>query len=290
MTFDRASNGHRITSDRHRMALNNIDAHLVGPHRLLGSNLSDIPVKKPWLTYAGWAKQYGDVMHLQMSGDHIVLLSSVKAANDLLDKRSRIYSGRGNEDVVKTTRWYFNMAFQNYGETWRKNRRIYQQHFRPDAVATRLRPSIEKCIGVFLRNLFDTPERFMDHIDICVHCHALPLRQVRSLGPTRTINNARKDLHDLREIPVELIRRNIESNVENDGLLAQVMREKLEDDNSAEEIEAIKDMAAIAFSASADTTLSSTGTFFLAMARNPEVQYKAQQEIDSDRKRPSTRS
>uniref|UniRef100_A0A0W0F7I6 Cytochrome p450 n=1 Tax=Moniliophthora roreri TaxID=221103 RepID=A0A0W0F7I6_MONRR len=197
-----------------------------------------------------------------MSGDHIVLLSSVKAANDLLDKRSRIYSGRGNEDVVKTTRWYFNgsvvtsdlphlalnasIAFQNYSETWRKNRRIYQQHFRPDAVATRLRPSIEKCIGVFLRNLFDTPERFMDHID--------------------------------------------ESNVENDGLLAQVMREKLEDDNSAEEIEAIKDMAAIAFAASADTTLSSTGTFFLAMVRNPEVQYKAQQEIDSDRKRPSTRS
>ncbi|KAK7040939.1 cytochrome p450 [Paramarasmius palmivorus] len=291
------------------------------PGRLFGGNLKDIPVKKPWIAYADWAKQYGDVMHLQMSGDHAVILSSAKASNDLLDKRSRIYSARGNEDVVKMTGWHFNMAFQDYGEAWRKNRRLYQQHFRPDAVASRLRPSIEKCITVLLNNLIDSPESLsgglalttMYGIKVTDGNNPLLLlakKTVHTLddvfaphfvsivsrfpfvdtvpewmpffGPARrVIDETRKYLHDLREIPVQNLQRDMNLNAENGGLVAEVMREKLGNEESTEELEAIKDMAAIVFAASADTTLSSTGSFFLAMARNPEVQRKAQDEIDA---------
>ncbi|EEB97164.1 hypothetical protein MPER_03568, partial [Moniliophthora perniciosa FA553] len=93
------------------------------------------------------------------------LLNSVKVANDLLDKRSRIYSGRPYEDIAEMSGWSFSLAGQTYSDNWRKNRRLYQQNFRPDAVVE-LHPAIQQSIGTFLRNLSSSPEKFMDHIDV----------------------------------------------------------------------------------------------------------------------------
>ncbi|EEB99092.1 hypothetical protein MPER_01290, partial [Moniliophthora perniciosa FA553] len=104
-------------------------------------------------------------MHLQAMGDRIVILSSVDAANDLLEKRSRIYSGRPHEEVAITAGWGFGVGVLNYSDTWRQNRRMYQQILRPDAIV-KLRPAIQECIGVFVQNLVESPEKFMDHIAV----------------------------------------------------------------------------------------------------------------------------
>jgi cytochrome P450 len=49
---------------------------------------------------------------------------------------------------------------------------------------------------------------------------------------------------------------------------------------SEEGKQAIKEVAATGYAAGADTTVSALGTFFYAMAMCPDVQKKAQQEID----------
>jgi len=49
---------------------------------------------------------------------------------------------------------------------------------------------------------------------------------------------------------------------------------------SEEQVEIIKGVAAVAYSAGADSTVSAIGTFFLSMALHPEVQRKAHEEID----------
>ena len=36
----------------------------------------------------------GDVMHLEAFGQHVIILNSMKAANDLFERRSTIYSSR----------------------------------------------------------------------------------------------------------------------------------------------------------------------------------------------------
>lgn len=81
------------------------------PSFLLG-NLLDLPKSLPWITYFSWAKQYGKyfdhiyfpvfhqpsiigkIMHFNILGQHIIVLNSLDAAIDLLEKRSRIYSDR----------------------------------------------------------------------------------------------------------------------------------------------------------------------------------------------------
>ena len=56
--------------------------------------IHNIPHQYSWLTYADWAKKYGTVFFFKAFGRPIVVLSSIKAATDLFEKRSTIYSGR----------------------------------------------------------------------------------------------------------------------------------------------------------------------------------------------------
>lgn len=57
-------------------------------------NLLDIPTEREYETYTRWKDEYGDVTYLSALGNDLVILNSVQAANDLLDKRSLIYSDR----------------------------------------------------------------------------------------------------------------------------------------------------------------------------------------------------
>ncbi|KAG1734315.1 cytochrome P450 [Suillus lakei] len=71
----------------------------------LVGNISDIPHIKPWLTFAEWGKKYGEclpfskIMHFQKSflqvlGRHIIVLNSVKATMEMLDNKGTLYSDR----------------------------------------------------------------------------------------------------------------------------------------------------------------------------------------------------
>ena len=63
------------------------------PLPLLG-NLLDVPSSYYWLRYSDWAKKYGDINHIRVFGQHTVILNSIEACTDLLEKRSAKYSDR----------------------------------------------------------------------------------------------------------------------------------------------------------------------------------------------------
>ncbi|KAL0573231.1 cytochrome p450 [Marasmius crinis-equi] len=133
------------------------------PSGSVTGHLKDMPAKKPWVTYAKWGKEYGDIIHLEALGDHIVILNSFDAANELLERRSRIYSGRPNEAAGKITGWDFNITFLSYTDQWRRARRTYQQNFRPLAVQ-KMFPLINRSVSTLLEQLLEDPDRFQDHL------------------------------------------------------------------------------------------------------------------------------
>jgi hypothetical protein len=51
-----------------------------------------MPVRAPWVTFRAWTAQYGDVVYFNAFGKHFVLLGSVAATRDLLDKRANFAS------------------------------------------------------------------------------------------------------------------------------------------------------------------------------------------------------
>uniref|UniRef100_A0A0W0F7G7 Cytochrome p450 n=1 Tax=Moniliophthora roreri TaxID=221103 RepID=A0A0W0F7G7_MONRR len=296
------------------------------PGRFLLGNTLDIPTKKPWVAYANWAKLYGDIMHLQVFGDHLILVSDAKIANELLEKRSRTYSDRSYSEIGKLTGWDFIITMQSYSETWRKNRRTFQQNFRPAAVH-RLRPAMLQCVGIFLKNLHRNPEDFMSHMDLLSGGLALTsmygvkvdsgedellllakktvhtldvvfspryafvatwfsfLRYVPSWVPvfgafTRYNESVRQQCRDIQEVPFRQVMQDLDTGAGNNSLVAHLIQKNKTEGGPPEEIQRIKHMAGTTFVAPTRRTLSSVGTFFLAMAKNPKCQERAWREID----------
>ncbi|EJD53382.1 hypothetical protein AURDEDRAFT_20553, partial [Auricularia subglabra TFB-10046 SS5] len=60
---------------------------------LLGNALQ-IPTEYSWLQFAKWGEEYGDVVYLNALGQHIIVLNSPEAIQDLLIKRGSNYSDR----------------------------------------------------------------------------------------------------------------------------------------------------------------------------------------------------
>ncbi|CCM02014.1 uncharacterized protein FIBRA_04090 [Fibroporia radiculosa] len=98
-------------------------------------NATHIPTESPWLTFSKWAQTYGDIIHLDAMGQPIIILNSIQAAKDLLDKRSSIYSGRPHMVMACDLIGYAQgFVLQPYGEEWRKQRKIVNQDFNQSVV------------------------------------------------------------------------------------------------------------------------------------------------------------
>lgn len=57
-------------------------------------NVHQAPKSHPWLQYHAWSKTYGSIIHLNMAGQHVIILTTSKAAHDLLAKHGATFSDR----------------------------------------------------------------------------------------------------------------------------------------------------------------------------------------------------
>ncbi|KAH9067504.1 cytochrome P450 [Lactarius vividus] len=137
-----------------------------GPKRIpIIGNLLNMPSREEWVTYKMWSDQYGsDVVHVDVLGTHMVIVNSAKAANELFDKRSSIYSDRPSLVALNTILgmdWV--TGFIPYGARWRSLRRGLHGHFHP-AAAKAYRPLEQHAVHRLLRNLLQEPESFSQHL------------------------------------------------------------------------------------------------------------------------------
>ncbi|KAJ7495387.1 cytochrome P450 [Mycena latifolia] len=136
-----------------------------GPPKLpLVGNLFDVPANFQWETYMEWSKEYNsDILHLNLAGQSMIVLSSMEAATELLEKRSAMYSDRPEMPMVtELMGWDFNVALMPYGDTWRINRRLFNQTFNTKA-ARQYRPLELTASRALLQRLVDRPDSFFDH-------------------------------------------------------------------------------------------------------------------------------
>ncbi|OSD06672.1 CyP450 monooxygenase [Trametes coccinea BRFM310] len=122
---------------------------------LLG-NTFDIPKEQAWVAFRDLSSKYGDVVALNALGQTIVIVSSVEAAVDLLDKRSAIYSDRQASVLADMIGWTWNLAFKRYGDDWRRVRRLFWHHFQPNAVG-QYRAVQQRDVRDLLRRLLEGP-------------------------------------------------------------------------------------------------------------------------------------
>ncbi|PFH53325.1 hypothetical protein AMATHDRAFT_55202 [Amanita thiersii Skay4041] len=85
-------------------------------------NLHQIP-KRPWFQFKEWTKQYGPIFYLNIAGQRTLVLGSHKVTGDLLDRRANIYSDRPKLIVSRILTGGLSMAFSQHNEIWRRMRR-----------------------------------------------------------------------------------------------------------------------------------------------------------------------
>ncbi|KAI0092608.1 cytochrome P450 [Irpex rosettiformis] len=287
-------------------------------------NLLDLPPEREWETYAQWSQTYGDIMSLQVLGQPIIILSSPKAANDLLDKRSAIYSDRPRLEMAGEIVGYANsIVLGYYDETLRAKRRMLNQCIGSTRLALKQHmPLMERsahefllftlrqpdCLRDNLRRMMSSTilsiaygcksqkenDRFLAHIDriiddfvaLCAPgaflVDVMPwLKHVPSWFPgtgwQRKAAEMHKNLINGTEEPYQWTKLQIASGNAHPSFILNGLESG---GHSALNEENVKFAAMSLTAAGSDTTLSALYSFFLAMTLFPEVQKKAQAEVD----------
>ncbi|PPQ73533.1 hypothetical protein CVT26_010344 [Gymnopilus dilepis] len=120
---------------------------------IIGS-VHEVPHGFAWLRYAQWKKDYGDISSITVFGRTTIVLNSLKACLELLDKRSYNYSDRPRMVMAsELAGWDWNFAHMPYSSTWRLPRNM-----------TSLYHSQRKTAIDMLERLAQSPEKFSAHL------------------------------------------------------------------------------------------------------------------------------
>ncbi|KAF8161643.1 cytochrome P450 [Crassisporium funariophilum] len=294
------------------------------PKFLIG-NMFDFPITNAAASYVELGKKYNsDILFLTTLGHHLLIVNTREVADELFERRSRLYSDRPWIPITDLMGLEYNIPLMRYGQGWRMHRKICQQVLRQKAIGAFEPVQIHK-VNKMLKGLLDTPDKFDQHskmlsigipmsimygyeiesIDDPVITAAdqsvilaaplllpgatiiniLPLlRHIPSYFPGASSHKIAAKVSQLssemKRIPMDFVKKRMLEGTAVPSIVSDFLERKDTMGTSAEEEEAVKNMAFTVYGAASDTTISATGTFFFAMAASPQVQKRAQAELD----------
>ncbi|KAF8838804.1 cytochrome P450 [Paxillus ammoniavirescens] len=288
------------------------------PLPFLGSALS-IDRVSPWLTYTAWAEKYGPLVHVRLLGKDVIVINSEEVARALLDERSSVYSDRPHFVTNEFFGLDFNSAFLPYGDKWRFHRKLFHQTFRSTAVQD-MRPLLLRKAHCLAKAIVESPDHHAGSVimavvygyetepkdDRLVHVmQRLLTTTTRVMTPEREAiasvipfimhvptwmpgSRFRREAHQCREyaketlkVPFEYTVNAMASGNAPHSMVEDLLRSYAGQDNYDDVQEVIKAVATTAFAAAFGTTEGTVACFVLAMVLNPDVQRRAQAEIDT---------
>ncbi|KAG6330988.1 hypothetical protein ID866_8100 [Astraeus odoratus] len=286
---------------------------------LLG-NIFDIDPARPWVVYTEWGKRYGGIVYTSLLGQGFLIINDEKIAQELLERRSSIYSDRPYFSMVDAFGMGFNTGSLSCGKRWRLHRKMFHATFNKQ-VSMAYKPMQMQKIRQYLLNLISAPEGYTTHSSIImaitygydaapkddpfvsksIHLLETALNSMppeyaallttfpfltyipswlpggrHKLEMEKCCKLARTVLDD----PVNYVKRNMVTGSAKKSLVLDLIENKSIAGIDEDHDEVMKEVAASVFIAGSDTTLSAILVFFLAMTLYPEVQTKAQEEID----------
>ncbi|KAJ7286148.1 cytochrome P450 [Mycena rebaudengoi] len=295
-----------------------------GPRPLLAVLALPSGPDKEWLTYGKWGDIWGEITSVTVFGQPLIVLNSVKAATDLLNNRSSLYSDRPVFQMSgELVGWKRGSALLYYGTLrFRRSRKFFHQLFGSHVNVQRFYPIQLEENHKFLKRLLETPEELVSHIRRMISAVVLEITYGYTVegdddSIVRMVDNVMEEfsasiapgaflvdlipilkyvpswmpgagfqrkaklwathLSEMIEVPFEFVLSSMAKGTTQDSFVSVSLREKPSED----EISDLKWAAGSVYAGAADTTVSAITTFFLSMARYPEVQAKAQAEIDA---------
>ncbi|CCO33923.1 O-methylsterigmatocystin oxidoreductase Short=OMST oxidoreductase [Rhizoctonia solani AG-1 IB] len=277
-----------------------------------------------------------DVIYLNLIGQPLVILNSARAASDLLEKRSSIYSDRIGAPMVNDPAlldWSTFAGMLPYNDIWRRQRRRITNWFNPRVVRQfdglqqdEARLLLGRLLNIsassnlyaevhnqlfftlgsamfratygyrlkgdkdpFYLNAFEVSHNLFDATMMSNFLvNAFPILSrvpdwVPGTGWKRIARKWREQKNEAVNAPYEWAKRQIASGDFEKSILSAL----LEDDEGNSELSAmdreieLKELCYTLFLGGTDTTATALVNFVASMVSNPEVQNKAQAEIDA---------
>ncbi|KAH9834412.1 cytochrome P450 [Rhodofomes roseus] len=136
-----------------------------GPSRLpfIGS-VHHLPLEYQHKKFFQFAKEYGDVVYIQLFGRPSVVLNSLPAAQDLLEKRSSKYSDRPRFTLTAEMGFDLAMSIMPYGDQWRRHRKWFAAAFLDKKALDSYVPIQQRETHKLLAGLLESPDAFPAHV------------------------------------------------------------------------------------------------------------------------------
>ncbi|KAI0296290.1 cytochrome P450 [Multifurca ochricompacta] len=295
-----------------------------GPRGLpILGNVIGLRKEYQWRHWAKYKDSYGPVSSLCIMGQPIIILNSLKACEDLLEKRSAVYSGRPvSQFAGEMIGWNLQMILSPYGDRFRSMRKLVARHIGTNAGIAQFRPAQELEARYLLARVCENPESFLKDIRISVAAIFLKMSYGYSIernkpDPLLTVlDTAAHEFYvattpgawlvdtfpSLRHIPAwmpgasfkKVAEKYRHTNLEQTYRPLDHVKRRLLDKTavpsftsallqselSSLDMETLPFAATSLFGGGTDTVVATTSTFVLAMVLFPDVQRKAQEEID----------
>ncbi|THU99237.1 cytochrome P450 [Dendrothele bispora CBS 962.96] len=294
-------------------------------------NILDLPSDFPWLTFMQWSEKYhSDILHFTVGGSSTIVLNSMEAATELLEKRGKIYSSRPDFPMLKFAGYEWSFTTMPYGPRWSALRRLVTREFNAN-LPERYEPQAEKAVYTMIEKLLDDPANLVRHIrhmtatvimDVTYGIKvrssddpyvkeaeegvegfvsaAIPgtfwldyfpfLKYVPSWMPGASFQNKAEKWRKATSVMVNRPFENVKEQMAKGSLdpcfvYHCLQSGDLDDDDGLLQEKTvrqqdIKDAAANMFGAGTDTIVTAIRSFFLAMLLYPDIQHKAQKELD----------
>lgn len=112
-------------------------------------------------------------MQIDLLGQPLVILGSHKAAIDMLDRKTSIYSDRPRLTVGSLVGWNRLTALLPYGSRWRETRRLFTPALGSRASVVAFEPIMNVQVTRALPRMVRNPKGIVDEIYKCVICLSL---------------------------------------------------------------------------------------------------------------------
>ncbi|KAK0387865.1 hypothetical protein NLU13_4110 [Sarocladium strictum] len=128
------------------------------PGEFLLGHLRVIPTFNPEYSFIKWSKEYrSDILAFKVLGQPVIVLNSVQAAVDLLDKKGANFCDRPRFVLFEVMGWGKTLTFLRWGPTFRKHRRVLQKTFQKSNIV-QFRPLQERETAIMLDGVAADPD------------------------------------------------------------------------------------------------------------------------------------
>ncbi|KAF5336745.1 hypothetical protein D9758_016281 [Tetrapyrgos nigripes] len=254
----------------------------------LGLPNAKIPTKKFWLTHIEWGKKYEDLIHFSHFGKHYLVINTLEAARDILDKQARVTSDRPHMRVDEIVSNLLDGLSQiPYSDKWRKTRKLFHQNLRAESMF-QFHPIQTEQVRLFVKGVVLSESTLKGQIATIIpgwdgykyipFIHLLPSWFPWGDRLIATIHALGEIVREGASKPWDAVREKIKSDGNHASLIGKLLSRT--DPDNDKEIDRIKWFGFQSILLQIQQCQLSL-LFSLAMSLYPDVQSKGQEELDA---------